>query len=618
VSDETPPADPALERAFQALRLTPRFHRWATTRVAQGQLDHGLNLPQLVLLYHLGEGVASPAELARRLLVTPAVVTKLVDRLARRGYVRRESDPDDRRRVRLVLTLAGRQVCEGVERELAAELAARLATLSATELDALGDALGLLEWVLAPLDTGGPDRAADASPLPVRWGREHLEEHAMAEAIETTDTTAAPDGAASETTLLDFRDPHFMTTSRNLYATLRDRGPVARVSFAADPAEEDGQAQGLLGRDAYLVTRYGETNAALLDTRFSVDRERGMTEEERAAVPEEFRPLRRNLLGVDPPDHTRLRKLVQPSFTNRAIEALRPRVQALTDELLDDAERAAVARGETAPNRTIELIDAFAYPLPIRVICEMLGIPREDQADVRRWSETLLSGGGQAMTEEARANLAALTAYLRRTFVAKRTQSTDDMITQLVHAEEDGDTLDEEELLAMVFILLLAGHVTTVNLIASGTLALLTHPDQLARLKADPALVKNTVEEVLRYWGPLETALPRVATEDVAIDGAVIPKGETMLAGLASANHDPARFPDPEAFAIGRAEADRHLAFGKGIHVCLGAPLARLEGQVVFGTLFRRFPELRLAVPAAEIAWRPSFLRGLDKLPLLF
>lgn len=615
MSGETPSANPALERAFQALRLTPRFHRWATTRVAQGQLDHGLNLPQLVLLYRLGEGVTSPAELARRLLVTPAVVTKLVDRLARRGYVRREPDPDDRRRVRLVLTPSGRRVCEGVERELAVELAARLVTLSAAELDALGDALGLLEWALAPLDTGGPDRAAAASPPPVRWGGERLEEHGMAEAIETTDT---PDSAAGETTLLDFRDPHFMTTSRDLFTTLRDRGPVARVSFADDPAEEDGQAQSLLGRDAYLVTRYAETNAALLDNRFSVDRERGMTDEERAAVPEEFQPLRRNLLGVDPPDHTRLRKLVQPSFTNRAIEALRPRVQALTDELLDDAERAAAARGETAPNRTIELVDAFAYPLPIRVICEMLGIPREDQADVRRWSETLLSGGGRAMTEEARANLAALTAYLRQTFDAKRTQPTDDMITQLVHAEEDGDSLDEEELLAMVFILLLAGHVTTVNLIASGTLALLTHPEQLARLKADPTLVKNTVEEVLRYWGPLETALPRVATEDVAIDGVIIPRGETMLAGLAAANHDPSRFPNPEAFAIDRAEADRHLAFGKGIHVCLGAPLARLEGQVVFSTLFQRFPDLRLAIPAAEIAWRPSFLRGLDTLPLLF
>jgi cytochrome P450 len=436
------------------------------------------------------------------------------------------------------------------------------------------------------------------------------------------DERVAEDAAAP--TLLDLSDPHFMAGSRELYAGLRDRCPVARVTFRANPDEPDGTPQGPFGRDAFLITRYQEANAALLDDRFSVDPQVAMTAEQFAQMPEmpeEFRPLRRNLLSIDPPDHTRLRKLVQPSFTGRAMDALRPRIQVLTDELLADAERAAAERGETAPNRTMELIDAFAYPLPIRVICEMLGIPREDQDDIRRWSETLLSGGpgrDREKMEEARLNLGALSDYLRRSFAEKRGQPADDLISQLVHAEEDGDRLDEDELLAMVFILLLAGHVTTVNLIASGVFALLTHPEQLSRLKTDPSLAAATVEEVLRYWGPLETTLPRFAKEDVEIGGTVISRGQTVLVGLASANHDPARFADPDAFEIGRPDANRQVAFGQGIHACLGAPLARVEGQVVFATLFRRFPELRLAVPAAEIAWRPSFLRGLDKLPLRF
>ncbi|MFT4040911.1 MAG: cytochrome P450 [Thermomicrobiales bacterium] len=433
---------------------------------------------------------------------------------------------------------------------------------------------------------------------------------------ETTTTKDATNPCGCPVTL-DFRDPQFMTKSRELYTELRGECPVARITYVLTE-DENGQPQGFLGQEPYVVTRYAEANAALLDQRFTVDRERGMSEEEFAKIPEEFRPLRRNLLGVDPPDHTRLRKLVQPSFTNRAIEALRPSIQALTDEMLDEAERAAAARGETAPNRTIELVNAFAYPLPVRVICAMLGIPREDEAQVREWTELLGLGRGGAMGEERRTALLNLTDYLKATFVAKRAKPGDDLISQLVHAHEDGDSLNDEELLSMVFIIFLAGHVTTVNLIGSGTLALLTHPEQLAKFKADPALVKNTVEEVLRYWSPLETTLPRWATEDVAIDGAVIPAGGTMLAGLAAANHDPARFPDPESFQIDREGADRHIAFGKGIHVCFGAPLARLEGQVVLDTLFARYPDLRLAVPFEEIPWTQGILRGPAKLPLLF
>jgi cytochrome P450 family 107 subfamily K polypeptide 1 len=192
------------------------------------------------------------------------------------------------------------------------------------------------------------------------------------------------------------------------------------------------------------------------------------------------------------------------------------------------------------------------------------------------------------------------------------------MISRLVHAEEDGDVLDEDEVLATVFLMFLAGHVTTVNLVGNGVVALLTHPDQLAKLKADPELAKGVVEETLRYWGPVDFIGRRIAKEDVEVGGTAIPTGEQATVSLASANRDPGRFANPDVFDITRADANRHVAFGKGIHVCLGAPLARVEGQVAFATLFRRYPELRLAVPAEEVRWGGSFLRGFARLPVLF
>ncbi len=424
---------------------------------------------------------------------------------------------------------------------------------------------------------------------------------------------------------LDLRDPHFRAKAYETYATLRARGPVARVRFTpGDDDEADSQARGPFGRPVYMVTRYQEAVDALLDERFTMDVRTTMTPEQLEKLPptpEEFRPLSRSILSVDPPDHTRLRKLVQPSFSERAMKSLRPRVQQIAEDLLTSAEQAAAERGESYPNRQMDLIDAYAYPLPITVISELLGVPEEDRANIRRWSETLFSGGrarGQEMSEEARASLREFTAYLRDLFEEKRHDPTDDLISRLVHAEEDGDVLSEDELLSMVFILIVAGHVTTVNLIGNAVMALLTHPDQLERLKADPSLAKSAVEETLRYWGPAETVVPRFAREDIQINGTRIPKGETLMVSLASADRDPARFPDPDDFELGRAEANRHIAFGKGIHMCLGAPLARLEGQIALNVLFARMPDLRLAVEPGEIAWRAGFLRGIDRLPILF
>lgn len=436
-------------------------------------------------------------------------------------------------------------------------------------------------------------------------------------------------GVAEEPTVFPVGDPEFMATAHATYADLRGQGPVARVRFARpEPEDEDERKrqEQFLGRDVYYVTSYDEGVTALLDDRFTVDPTRMMTPEQREQMEkaaegnEQFRPLRRNLLSLDPPDHTRLRKLVQPSFTGRAMTALEPRVRQIAEELLDEAERAAAERGEAAPDRTMDLVRAFAYPLPVTVISEMVGIPAEDRARVRGWTENLLRAdrADQESAEETRVRIGEFIDYLKALFERRRHDPADDLITQLVQAEEDGDKLDEDELLAMVFIVYIAGFVTTVNLIGNATVALLTHPEELAEFRANPALAKNVVEETLRYWGPAETILPRTAMEDVEIGGAVIPKGERMMVGLASMDRDPARFANPEAFDISRPDANRHVAFGKGVHVCLGAPLARLEGQIALDVLFGRYPDLRLAVPADEVRWSGDFLRGFRQIPLLF
>ncbi len=429
---------------------------------------------------------------------------------------------------------------------------------------------------------------------------------------------------------LNIGDPHFMDNAYALYADLRAKGPVSRARFAVggEEASEDGAEEpaDLLGRrDTFFVTHYDEVIAALLDHRFSVDPRSGMTPEqleEQPPMPEEFRIFSRSIISLDPPDHTRLRKLVQPSFTGRGMEALRGSIQQIVDDLLDQVEHDTAGRGETAPDRRMDLIEEFAYPFPVTVISDMLGIPREDRETIRGWTENLLRVDrlrGREVDEETRAGLREFIDYLKDLFEHKRRTPTDDMISRLVHVEEDGDTLDEDEMLATVLLMFLAGHVTTVNLVGNGVVALLTHPDQLAKLKANPELLaRGVVEETLRYWGPVDFVGRRIATEDVEVGGTVIPTGDQMTASLASANRDPERFANPDVFDITRADANRHVAFGKGLHVCLGAPLARVEGQIAFTALFRRFPELRLAVPDEELRWGNSFLRGFACLPVLF
>lgn len=370
------------------------------------------------------------------------------------------------------------------------------------------------------------------------------------------------------------------------------------------------------GRQVWIVSRYQDVEIVLKDQRFVRD-------ERNVFSPEEFakrfpwrleqgqsghRFLYQQMLNLDPPDHTRLRALVNLSFTPRLVEQWRERIQSITDELLDVVQE----RGE------MELIEEFAFPLPMIVITEMLGVPLADRVQFRQWSHEVveaasLPGGWSNIS----GSMDALRTYMIELIGQKRRQPTDDLLGGLIRAEAEGEKLTEDELIAMVFLLLSAGHETTVNLIGNGVLALLQHPEQMELLKQTPSLLPTAIEELLRYLGPVPAAAQRRAREDVELDGKLIQKGDPVIVLLASANRDERIFEHAEELDITR-EANRHLAFGKGIHYCLGAPLARLEGQIAIGTLLRRMPNLRLAIDAEELVWKAGLLMGLSRLPVAF
>jgi cytochrome P450 len=412
----------------------------------------------------------------------------------------------------------------------------------------------------------------------------------------------------------DFKERAF-----KVYAAMREKGPVAGATLPT-------------GEPIWFVTQYAEAMALLKDDeRFANDPSSALTEKEyvqlfqqatehltveqqqMAAQTDEI--LRRNLLAVDPPDHSRLRRLVAIPFTPKYIEGLRPRVQVIADTLLD----AVQARTDETGRREMELISDFAYPLPLTVISEMLGIPLADRDKFREWSQAAVS-----FTPDDRANpavtakLIEFIAYLRRLVAEKLSHPGDDLLSGLVLAEAEGDKLSENELLSMIFLLIVAGHETTVNLIGNGMLALFEHPEQRARLEEDPNLLKGAIEEMLRYYGPVEMSLTRWVRQDTEFGGQRLRRGEQIMALLDSANHDSEQFPNSDVFDISR-EPNRHAAFGTGIHSCLGATLARLEGQVAFATLLSRMPDLALATPRSEVRWRDAtFLRGLTQLPVTF
>lgn len=393
-----------------------------------------------------------------------------------------------------------------------------------------------------------------------------------------------------------------------VFAHLRAQGPVVRVPFP------------LGGQDlqAWMVVRMEEVVQVLKDsTRFTVDpssidggnpiREH-LGGEADASAPSTFF-TGKSMLFVDDPDHRHLRSLVSKAFTPRYMESLRPRVQEIADELLDQVQ----AQGH------MDLVEDYAYPLPIRVISEMLGVPREDQSKIHVWSGALSRGLGVGKPDaEVVESMQALGAYTAQLVADKRRQPADDLISQMIASEEEGDKLSESELISMITLLIFAGHETTSNLIATGTLMLLDHPDELHQLTSDLSLVPSAVEELLRFNGPSTIVGPRFATEDVELGGQQIKKGEMVIAVVKSANRDELQFENADDLDITR-KISRHLAFGHGIHTCLGAPLARIEGDIAFTTLLKRMPNLHLSVPRENLQWTGGLTsQGLEALPVAF
>lgn len=386
-----------------------------------------------------------------------------------------------------------------------------------------------------------------------------------------------------------------------------DPYPVYRRLRATDPVHWDDR----LG--VWIVTRYRDVNAALHDPRLSADR---VTYIRHALHREELRPfldfIGKRMVFCDPPQHTRLRALLNKAFTPHAVEALRPRVQQLVDGFIDRA----------LPRGGMDVIGDLAFPLPATVISLLLGVPPEDIGQLKRWSDEFVIFFGNApgaITAEQYRRCAeaadAMTEYFRAAVERVRRHPEGTLLGAMERAEDEGDRLSESELFANANLLLVAGHETTTNLIGNGLLALLQHPEQLLRLRENPGLLPLAVEEFLRYGSPVQFT-NRVAREDLDLGGRRIAKGQMLLAVLAAANRDPEQFPDPDRLDLGRTP-NHHLALGQGIHACLGAPLARLEAQVAFGTLLRRLPGLKLA--GGDLEYRENFnFRGLKALPVEF
>ena len=388
-------------------------------------------------------------------------------------------------------------------------------------------------------------------------------------------------------------DPEFLADPYPTYHRLRDEDPVHHSPL-----------------DFWVLTRYEDVAAVLRDPRFIKEPLVSMVAARfGVAVPP---GVGLSMLDRDPPDHTRLRSLVSKAFTPRVVEGLRPRIQKMVDDLITRAEAVG----------TMDLIEEFAYPIPVNVICEMLGVPIEDHDRFKGWSLDIARGldsiwlpPQSEIPKRSGAARHALGHYVRGLIAERRASPREDLLSALIAAEEAGDKLSENELVATCILLLIAGHETTVNLIGNGTLALLRHPEELRRLRQTPGLITSAVEELLRYDGPVQRTA-RIPSTDVTIGGRTIAKGEMVMPFIGAADRDPAQFPDPDRLDLARAD-NRHIAFGWGIHFCLGAPLARVEGQIAIDTLVRRLPKLELDVDKPE--YRQSLtLRGLKTLPVRF
>ncbi len=362
------------------------------------------------------------------------------------------------------------------------------------------------------------------------------------------------------------------------------------------------------GNVFWFFTRYDDCIAAFKDPRIGKELHKHLAPGEKHPFGENdpnFDAINRHLLNLDPPDHTRLRALVHKAFTPALVENLRGRIQTIADDLID----AALAKN----TGEMDLIADYGFPLPITVIAEMLGIPAEDRDRFREWTKAILFGRDQ---EDARIKVFEFVGYMNEMIDQHIAQPKEDLLTALLGAEEAGDKLDRMELMSMIFLLLVAGHETTVNLIGNGMYTLFTHPDQLAMLRANPHLMKNAVEEMLRFEGPVEVATTRFTLDEVTINGTTIPKGYPVMISMLSADRDDSYFANPNVFDITR-EPNRHIAFGNGIHFCVGAPLARLEGSIAMGTLLKRLPELRANEDSiAGIKWSDNLLIRSIQTPL--
>jgi cytochrome P450 len=376
----------------------------------------------------------------------------------------------------------------------------------------------------------------------------------------------------------------------------RDPYPAWATVRADEPVRTAQRSDGTV----WVVSRYADVRAALADQRLSKDWRYVLPPGERAEAPAAHVPM---MLMTDPPEHTRLRKLVSRTFTVRRMEELRPRVAEIATGLLD----ALPASG------CVDIMAEYAFPLPVFVICELLGVPTEDRHDFAAWSNTMTDDATEDEWIEASTQLQA---YLGRLIDHKRAHPDEALLSGLVEVAEDGDRLSEPELVGMALLLLVAGHETTVNLLGNGILALLTHPEQLALLRKRPDLVPAAVEEFLRWDSPIHSAPVRFAAEDVEYSGVTIPAGSVVALSLAAANRDPGRFPDADELCVDR-DAGGHVAFGHGLHHCLGAQLARIEGQEAIRLLLERRPRLSLAIDPQELVYRRSALiRGLRELPV--
>lgn len=392
-----------------------------------------------------------------------------------------------------------------------------------------------------------------------------------------------------------------------LLTTLRTHEPVCRVRLPD-------------GEDAWLVTRYDDVRVLLADPRFSRNHQpRGDAGDgrpadragDRATRPAELAPETDRTFGMEGPPHAALRRLVARSFTARRVEALRPRIQEITDGLIGELRR---LRGDR-PDGAVDLVGHFAAPLPLAVICELLGVPAGDGPLLRTLSDTTLSVTAYPRSEVLEA-WRTLFEYFRYAVVGKRNAPADDLLSALLTLSDETDVLTETELVYLAVSVLIGGHESTANAIGLGVWRLLQHPDQVAAIRQDPALVATAVEELLRYQPLGFVDRRRVATEDVELGGVTIRAGEMVLAGVMSANRDEDRFAEPDHFDVARTP-NPHLAFGYGPHYCLGAALAQAELQIALGSLLRAFPGLRLSVPADQVRWRPGLMVvGLCELPV--